>query len=99
MKQVSPSSTLTYTLFPYTTLFRSTDTRRGQTDRDADDAEAGDQAGDVDPHIVEDDDRGDREQRDADQQADDAHRIAEGFIMSLGGAALDQTQQIGRAHV
>src|SRR3546814_1067627 len=50
------------------------DALRGETDRDAADAEPGDEAGDIDPHIVEDDDRRDREQRDADQQTDAPHR-------------------------
>ena len=50
---------------------------RGEADGDAADAEAGDQRGDVDAEIVEDDDDRDGEHRDADQHADDRHGIAE----------------------
>src|SRR3546814_3215388 len=51
------------------------DALRGEADRDAADAEAGDQAGDVDSHIVEDDDARDREKGDADQKAENANRV------------------------
>ena len=50
---------------------------RGKADGDAADAEAGDQRGDVDPEIVEDDDQRDGEHGDADQHPDERHRIAE----------------------
>src|SRR3546814_20128361 len=65
---------------------------RGKADRDTADTETRHQPGDIDPHIVENDDARDREQRDADEQADDAHRVAERFIMPFGGAALDQPE-------
>ena len=48
---------------------------RGEADGDAADAETGDQRGDVDPDIVEDDQDRDGEQRDADQHANDANAL------------------------
>src|SRR3546814_9617350 len=49
---------------------------RGKADRDTAATETRHQPGDLDPHIVENDDARDREQRDADQQADAAPRVA-----------------------
>ena len=49
----------------------------GKADRDSADAKAGDQSGDVDAKIVEDDDDRDGEHRDADQHADQRHGIAQ----------------------
>ncbi len=53
------------------------DALRGEADGDAADAEAGDEAGDVDAEIAEHHHQRDREQHDRDEQADDAERAGE----------------------
>ena len=74
------------------------DALRGEADGDAADAEAGDQAGDVDAQIVEHDDQRDREDRDADQQPDDPHRAADaaGFLIAAGAMLDDAERQLAR---
>ena len=65
----------------------------GEADGDAADAEAGDQAGDVDAEIVEHDDDGDDEDGDGDEQADDADRAAEAAArLEPAGAVLDHAE-------
>ena len=73
---------------------------RGQADGDAADPEPGNQRGDVDPEIVEDDDQRNPKQRDRHQHADDAIGIAErGPAGLLADIAVDDPKdQLARPH-
>jgi hypothetical protein len=65
----------------------------GEADGNAADSEPGDEPGDVDAEIVEDEDQRDREEGDAHQQSDDSDRRSQTAMFGLrAGAMLDEAE-------